>query len=77
MSHSRVYVTVVRTWELVVQSVEDTGVGVSWYKTSLPQGTYQSSWGEDGVKEVAKQFAGDFTLKSGGQVTIPQLVHTL
>ncbi len=57
-----------KTWELFVQSVEETGVGVSWYKTELPQGEYQSSWGGEGTKEVVKQFAGHFTLKSGGQV---------
>ena len=52
-----------------VQSVEATGVGVSWPKTGLPQGEYVSSWGQDGAREVAKQFAGEFTLKSGGQVS--------
>ena len=52
-----------------VQSVEETGVGVSWSKTGLPQGEYMSSWGQEGVREVAKQFAGEFTLKSGGQVS--------
>ena len=51
------------------QSVEETGVGVSWSKTGLPQGEYVSSWGQDGVREVAKQFAGEFTLKLGGQVS--------
>ena len=54
---------------LDVQSVEETGVGVSWSKTGLPQGEYVSSWGQDGTREVAKQFAGEFTLKSGGQVS--------
>ena len=53
-----------------MQSVEESGVGVSWYKTELPQGEYQSSWGGEGTKEVVKQFAGHFTLKSGGQVSI-------
>jgi len=53
---------------VAVQSIEETGVGVSWYKTDLPQGQYESSWGEDGVREVVKQFAGDFTLRSGGKV---------
>ena len=43
-------------------------MGVSWYKTDLPQGQYESSWGEDGVREVVKQFAGEFTLRSGGKV---------
>ena len=52
-----------------MQSVEETGVGVSWHKTGLPQWTYHSSWGGDGTKEVVKQFAGHFTLKSGGQVS--------
>ena len=52
-----------------VQSVEETGVGVSWSKTGLPQGEYVSSWGQDGAREVAKQFAGEFTLKSGGKVS--------
>lgn len=52
-----------------MQSMEETGVGVSWHKTELPQGSYHSSWGEEGVKEVVKQFAGHFTLKSGGQVS--------
>ena len=52
-----------------VQSVEETGVGVSWSRTDLPQGEYVSSWGQDGVREVAKQFAGEVTLKFGGQVS--------
>ena len=77
MTHSRVFEPVARTWDLVVQSVEETGVGVSWSKTDLPQGNYHSSWGEEGVKEVVKQFAGDVTLKSGGQVSMPQTTHTL
>ncbi len=33
------------------------------------RGEYQSSWGGEGTKEVVKQFAGQFTLKSGGQVS--------
>ena len=53
-----------------VQSVEETGVGVSWSKTGLPQGEYVSSWGQDGTREVAKQFAGEFTLKLGGEVSV-------
>ena len=53
-----------------MQSVEDTGVGVSWSETGLPQGAYVSSWGPDGTREVAKQFAGEFTLKSGGQASV-------
>ena len=52
-----------------MQSMEETGVGVSWHKTDLPQGEYVSSWADDGTREVSKQFAGEFTLKSGGQVS--------
>lgn len=51
-----------------MQSVEETGEGVSWHKTGLPQGEYLSSWGQDGFREVSKQFAGHFSLKSGGEV---------
>lgn len=61
-----------RSGRWIVQSVEETGVGVSWHKTDLPQGEYHSSWGDDGVREVVKQFAGEFTLKSGGKVSIHQ-----